>query len=236
MIQGLLGRKIGMTQIFTEDGIKIPITLIETGPCTVQVVKTQETDGYEAVQLGFLDKKEKRLKKPQREYLKANNLPPKKHVKEVPCDSISEVEVGAVITNTMFQAGDFVDIVGTTIGKGFQGGVKRHGWAGGPKTHGSNCHRAPGSIGQSSYPSRVFKGMHMSGQMGNETKTTQNIEIIEVNAEDNTIAVKGAVPGSNNSFLTIKYALKKDLAPRIQPEEKTESVSEGVEKQEEGKE
>ena len=235
MIQGLLGRKIGMTQIFTEDGVKIPITLIKAGPCTVQVVKTKETDGYEAVQLGFVDTKEKRLKKPQREYLKAKNLPPKKNVKEVPCDSISDIEVGAVVTNEIFQVGDFVDIVGTTKGKGFQGGVKRHGWAGGPKTHGSNSHRAPGSIGQSSYPSRVFKGMGMAGQMGNKRKTTQNIEIIEVNTDDNTIVVKGAVPGSNNSFLTIKYALKKDLAPRIQPEVKTESDPENVGKKEEGK-
>ena len=233
MIQGLLGRKIGMTQIFTEDGVRVPVTVIETGPCTVQTVKTQEAHGYEAVQLGFSDTKEQRMKKPQREYLKSKKLPSKKYVKEVPCDSSADVQVGTVVTNTIFQAGDFVDIVGTSKGKGFQGGVKRHGWSGGPKSHGSNCHRAPGSIGQSSYPSRVFKGMGMAGQMGNKTKTVQNVKVIEVNQENNTIIVSGAVPGANNSFLIVKYALKRKLAERVHPEEKAEADQE---KQEEGKE
>ncbi len=232
MIQGLLGKKIGMTQIFTEEGDKVPVTVIETGPCTVQAVKTKETDGYEAVQLGFEDTKEQRIKKPQREVLKAKKLPPKKHVKEVPCDSISEVEVGTVVTNTIFQVGDYVDIVGVSKGKGFQGGMKRHGWSGGKATHGSKSHRAPGSIGQSSYPSRVFKGMGMAGQMGNERKTVHNVMVVDVNSGNNTIAVKGAVPGANNSYLLIKYALKKDLSPRLQPEEKTAAEQEDTEKKE----
>jgi large subunit ribosomal protein L3 len=235
MIQGLLGKKLGMTQIFTEEGGKVPVTVIEAGPCTVQSVKTTERDGYEAVQLGFANTGENNIKKPQREVLKSKKLPPKKYVKEVPCDSVSEIEIGAVVTNLMFQVGDYVDITGTSKGKGFQGGVKRHGWSGGKETHGSKSHRAPGSIGQSSSPSRVFKGMGMPGQMGNERKTVQNVRVIDVNNDNNTIAVKGAVPGANKSYLIIKYALKKELAPRVQPEDNESAEQENGEKKE-GKE
>jgi large subunit ribosomal protein L3 len=222
----MLGKKVGMTQIFEEDGMKIPITVLEVGPCLVQVVKVEEKDGYDSIQIGYGDTKEKRLKKPQREYLKANGLKFKKFVREIRCAETPEVKVGDEITNKIFQKGDFLDITGVSKGKGFQGGVKRWGWKGGPKTHGSMSHRAPGSIGQSSYPSRVFKGMGMAGHMGNERVTIQNLEVIEVDIEHNIIAVKGAVPGANGTYIIVRYAKKKPVVPRQEPEPEPEQAPE----------
>lgn len=219
MIPGILGKKIGMTQIFTEDGLKVAVTVLEAGPCTVQVVKVAETDGYNAVQLGYDETRESRVKKPQREYLKAKNLKPKKFVSEIRYEAVPDVNVGDEITNGIFQVGDMLDVIGTSKGKGFQGGMKRHNWNGGGDTHGSMSHRAPGSIGQSSFPSRVFKGMRMAGHMGAAQITVQNLEVVEVNSEDNTVLVKGAVPGANGSYLVIKYAKKKKIAPRKAREE-----------------
>ena len=232
MVLEMLGKKLGMTQMFTENGDRVPVTVLEVGPCTVQVVKTEEKDGYSAVQLGYSDIKDKKLNKPQREYNKANKLPAKKVVREVNCDSAEEVKVGDLITNSIFQQGDFVDITGQSKGKGFQGGMKRHNWNGGRETHGSNSKRAPGSIGASSFPSRVFKGQRMPGHMGAEKSMTQNLEIIEVNTENNTVVVKGAVPGANGGFLVVRYAKKKPLAPRVKleknvSEETTEENKEG---------
>lgn len=227
MISGMLGKKLGMTQIFEEDGVRVPVTVLEAGPCQVQSVKSEETDGYNAVQLGYEDTKEKRVKKPQREYLKAKNLTPKKFVKEIRSEEAAELKVGDQITNSIFQKGDFVDITGISKGKGFQGVVKRHGFAGSLGSHGgSSMQRRPGSIGQSSYPSRVFKGMKMPGHMGVDQITVQNVEIIEVNLEDNTVIVKGAVPGSNGTYLVIKYAKKKPLAEREEPVEPEVEVTE----------
>jgi large subunit ribosomal protein L3 len=226
MIPGLLGKKIGMTQVFDGDGNRVPVTVLEVGPCLVQAVKSNEKDGYTAVQLGYDDTKEKRVKKPQREYLKANKLDPKKFVKEIRCEGAPEVKVGDKLTNRIFQKGDYLDVVGTSKGKGFQGGMKRWNWSGGGETHGSMSHRAPGSIGQSSYPSRVFKGMHMAGHMGDDRITVQNLEVIEVDAENNTVMVRGAVPGSNGSYIIVKYAKKKPVAERIQPEVVEEEVAE----------
>ena len=223
MVPGILGKKIGMTQIFTDDGIKVPVTVIEAGPCQVQAVKTTEKDGYNSVQLGYQDTRESRVNKPQRVYAKAKGLSPKKFVREIRCEEDPGVEVGAEITNKVIQVGDFLDIVGTSKGKGFQGGVRRHGWRGGVDTHGSMSHRAPGSIGQSSYPSRVFKGLRMAGHMGNAQVTVQNLEVVVVNPEDNTIAVKGAVPGANGTFVIIRYAKKKALAERVSQEEEAQA-------------
>jgi len=220
MGSGILGKKIGMTQIFDEKGARVPVTVIEAGPCLVQSVKTEERDGYNAIQLGFGDTKESRVKKPQREYLKQNKLKMKKFVHELRSGEVSDVKVGDEVTNSIFQKGDFLDIEGRSKGKGFQGGMKRHGWSGGCQSHGSMSHRVPGSIGASSYPSRVFKGQGMPGHMGNKRTTVQNVAIVDVNKENNTIIVKGAVPGANGTYLTIRYAKKKVLAPRV--EEKSE--------------
>ena len=217
MIPGILGKKIGMTRIFTEDGVSVPVTVLETGPCTVQEVKVIEKDGYNAVQLGFCEAKEKRTKKPQLALLKSLGLKPKKFVREIRCEEVSDVKVGDEVTTLMFQEGDMVDVVGTSKGKGFQGGMKRHGWSGGGASHGSMSHRAPGSIGQSSYPSRVFKGMRMAGHMGSERVTTQNVKVIEVKEEENLLVVKGAVPGASGSYVIVKYAKKRVLAPRKEP-------------------
>ncbi len=232
MVQGILGKKIGMTQIFDEDGARITVTVLEAGPCAVQKVKVAEKDGYCAVQLGYGDTKEKRIKKPQREYLKGNDLKPKRFVREIRCEETPDVKVGDEITNRMFQKGDFLDITGVSKGKGFQGGMKRCGWKGGKETHGSMSHRAPGSIGASAYPSRVVKGHGMPGHMGSSRITTQNVKIMEINAENNTLAVKGSVPGANGGLLIIRYAMKKPVAPR----EAEEQDKGEEEKQEEGKE
>ncbi|MBD3296839.1 MAG: 50S ribosomal protein L3 [Candidatus Omnitrophica bacterium] len=229
MIPGILGKKIGMTQIFTEDGTRIPVTVIEAGPCQVQAVKTEEKHGYNSVQLGYEDTKERRLNKPQREGLKkTGTLSPKKLVREMRCQEKPDVEVGASVTSRIIQVGDHLDISGTSKGKGFQGGMKRHNWSGGKSTHGSKSHRAPGSIGSSASPSKVLKGLNMPGQMGNERVTVQNLEVVDINVEDNTIAVMGAVPGANGSYLTLRYARKRPLAERIykEEEEKTGETAE----------
>lgn len=228
MITGILGKKLGMTQIFDDKGKRIPVTVLGAGPCVVQAVKSEKTDGYNAVCLGYQDAKENRINKPQREYLKSKKLKPMKFVKEIRCAQEPGVKVGTEVKNNIFQQGDYLDIEGTSKGKGFQGGMKRCGWSGGKDTHGSMSHRAPGSIGASAYPSRVLKGHPLPGQMGNVRKTVQSLEVIEVDTENNTICVKGAVPGAIGSYLTIRYALKKELAPRIQPEEPEEEVQEEV--------
>ncbi|MEA3489940.1 MAG: 50S ribosomal protein L3 [Candidatus Omnitrophota bacterium] len=231
MISGLLGKKIGMTQIFGEEGNKIPVTVIEAGPCFVQAFKVDEKDGYNAVQMGYEDTKEKRLKKPQREYLRANGLKPKKFVGEIRCEGAPEVKIGDQITCRIFQKGDLLDVMGVSKGKGFQGGMKRCGWSGGKATHGSMAHRAPGSMGASSYPSRIMKGHGGAGHMGNRQITVQNLEVIDVYSESNTVIVRGAVPGATGSYLVMRYAKKKPVAPREEvPEETKEAPEEGQER------
>ncbi|MBU0683792.1 MAG: 50S ribosomal protein L3 [Candidatus Omnitrophota bacterium] len=234
MVPGILGKKIGMTQIFSDNGRRIPVTVLKVGPCLVQAIKTVKNAGYTAVQLGYDDTKENRVKKPQRVYLKKNKLAPKKFVKELRCEDVSDLKVGDEITSRIFQKGDFVDITGRSKGKGFQGGMKRCGWSGGQETHGSMSHRAPGSIGASSFPSRVTKGHGMPGHLGNAQTTVQNIVIVDVNTENSTIAVKGAVPGANGIYLTVKYAKKKVLAKRIKEEEpeQDETVTEQTKEKE----
>jgi large subunit ribosomal protein L3 len=233
MITGILAKKLGMTQVFSADGDTISVTVLEAGPCTVQAIKTVEKDGYNAVQLGFSDVREKRVKKPQRDYLKAQKLKPKRFVREIRCAEAPENNIGDEISVAAFQKGDYLDITGISKGKGFQGGVKRHGWAGGRASHGSMFHRAPGSIGASSYPSRVVKGHALPGHMGNQKTTVQNLEVIDVDEENNTITVKGAVPGANGTYLIIRQAKKKPIAPREVKEEEEASKEEEAPKKEE---
>jgi len=199
---GILGKKLGMTQIFTEDGKFIPLTVVEAGPCTVLKVHEHK------LTLAFGDRREKNTPNPELAVYKKLNSKPKAYVREMAFDSDEGVSAGSQITVDIFKEKDFVDITGTSKGKGFQGGVKRWGWAGGPDSHGSMHHRRVGSIGGSSYPARVWKGMHMPGRMGNKKNTVQNLEVIKVYKEKNLILIKGPVPGANNGYLEIKSAKK----------------------------
>ncbi len=202
---GLLGKKIGMTSVFSADGKNVPCTVIEVGPCVVTQVKTAEKDGYEALQLGFEDKKDKHTTKPQIGHFKKAGVTPKRHLAEFKGFD-SAYKMGDSIGVDFFNDTEFVDIVGTSKGKGFQGVVKRHGFGGvGQATHGQhNRLRAPGSIGACSYPAKVFKGMRMAGQMGNERVTIQNLQILKIMPEHNLLLIKGSIPGSKGSIVIIE--------------------------------
>ena len=201
---GLIGKKIGMTSVFSEEGKNIPCTILEVGPCKVTQVKTDEIDGYNAIQLGFADQKESRVSKAALGHFKKADSTPLKKLIEFPADT--DVALGDVVNVEIFEEGDFVTVTGTSKGKGFQGVVKRHNFRGvGDATHGQhNRLRAPGSIGAASYPARVFKGMRMAGQMGNERIKVENLQVLRVLADKNMIVVKGAVPGANNSYIIIE--------------------------------
>ena len=202
---GLLGKKIGMTSVFSAEGKNVPCTVIEAGPCVVTQIKSVEKDGYEAVQVGFQDKKDKHTTQPMQGHFKKAGVTPKRHLAEFKGFS-SELKLGDVITVDMFADANFVDVVGTSKGKGFQGVVKRHGFGGvGESTHGQhNRARKPGSIGACSYPAKVFKGMRMGGQMGNERVTTHNLQVLKVIPEHNLLLIKGSVPGYNGSIVIIE--------------------------------
>ena len=206
-MKGILGKKIGMTQIFTEHGGVIPVTVVEAGPVVVTQIKTTENDGYTAIQVGFQDAKEKSLNKPQKGHLAAANTL-KKHLKEFRVDSVEEYTVGQEIKADLFAAGELIDVTGISKGKGFQGPIKRHGQSRGPETHGSRYHRRPGSMGACSYPGRVFKNKKLAGHMGSVKVTVQNLEVVRVDADKNFILVKGAIPGAKGSVVTIKEAVK----------------------------
>ena len=206
-MKGILGKKIGMTQIFTEVGEVVPVTVVEAGPVVVTQVKTTENDGYTAIQVGFGDAKEKSLNKPQKGHLAAANTL-KKHLKEFRVDSVEEYTVGQEIKADLFAAGELIDVTGISKGKGFQGPIKRHGQSRGPETHGSRYHRRPGSMGACSYPGRVFKNKKLAGHMGSVKVTVQNLEVVRVDADKNFILVKGAIPGAKGSVVTIKEAVK----------------------------
>jgi len=208
-MKGILGRKIGMTQVFNEQGNVVPVTLIEAGPCYVTQKKENDKDGYTAVQLGFSEVSERRTNKPLSGHLQKAGAPMLKYLREFRVKNHDDLELGQVINADVFEAGDLVDVIGTSKGKGFAGVVKRHGFAGGPKTHGqSDRHRAPGSIGAGTTPGRVFKGMRMAGRMGGQRVTVSNLEVIVVDPERNLIAVKGAIPGAKNGLVVVKEARK----------------------------
>ena len=204
-MSGLIGKKIGMTSLYDEKGNNLACTIIEAGPCVVTQIKNEEKDGYNSVQLGFLDKKERNINKAEAGQFKNAKTAPKSNLFEFK-NFENELSVGDVLNVDHFSEGEFVDISGTSKGKGFQGVVKRHGFAGvGQSTHGQhNRLRAPGSIGAASYPARVFKGMKMAGQMGNEKVTVQNLKVIKVVPEKNLLVIKGCVPGHKNSIVTIR--------------------------------
>jgi large subunit ribosomal protein L3 len=217
MAEGLLGKKVGMTQIFAESGEVIPVTVLEVGPCFVTQVKTAEHDGYSALQLGFGESK--RLTKPERGHLK--NLPSLKHLHEVRTTAVGDMKVGQKLNVTIFSAGDLVDVSGISKGKGHAGVVKRHHFRGGKKTHGqSDRLRRPGSSGATTTPGRVYRGMRMAGQMGNARATVLNLEVVQVDAERNLLAVKGAVPGAKNGLLFVRRARKEKKGIKPQPQGK----------------
>lgn len=209
MLKGLIGKKVGMTQIFDDTGAAVPVTLIEAGPCYVTRIRTNEKEGYSAVQLGFGEVKPKRLSGGQLGHLKRNDLPPLRFLREFQTKDI-EVEEGQKVTlSDTFAVGEFIDVIGTSKGKGFAGAVKRYGFKGGPKTHGqSDRHRAPGSRGSGTTPGRVFKGARGPGRMGNDRVTVQNLKVVLVDTDRNLLGVRGAIPGAKGGLVLLKEARK----------------------------
>lgn len=208
MKKAIIGKKIGMTQIFDETGKVIPVTVIEAGPCVIAQVKTVETDGYDAIQLAFGDIKENKVNKPVKGHYAKASLTPKKHLREFRVDSIESYKVGNEVKADTFAQGDKIDIQGISKGKGFQGVIKRHGQSRGPMGHGSMYHRRPGSMGPTSTPGRVFKGKKLPGHMGRQTITIQNLDVVRVDMDKNVILVKGSVPGVKGAILKIKTSVK----------------------------
>ena len=208
MKKAILGKKLGMTQLFNEDGIMIPVTVIEAGPCVVVQKKTIETDGYEAIQVGFDDKAERKMNKPMKGHFDKAKVAYKKNLKEFRLDDISSFNVGDVIKSDIFAAGEMVDVTGTSKGHGYAGTVKRWGTHRGPMSHGSGYHRGVGAMGACSDPSRVYKGKKLPGHYGNVKKTIQNLYVAKVDAERNLILVKGGVPGPKGGLLVVKEAIK----------------------------
>jgi large subunit ribosomal protein L3 len=230
MVTGLIGKKVGMTQVYQQDGSALPATVIKAGPCVVVQMKTKETDGYESVQLGLVEDKPAKTNKALGGHYKKAGVPPTRVRREIPLAAATDAKdageapkAGDQLDVTMFKAGDRVDVIGTTRGKGFQGVMKRHNFAGGAATHGSMFHRAPGSIGASSFPSRVVKGMRAAGHMGNTRVTTRNLKIVQVDAENNLLVLHGAVPGSPGGYLVIRRA----VAAKPEPVPQVEKVKKG---------
>ena len=205
-MKAILGKKVGMTQIFTEEGVVIPVTVVEAGPCVVVQKKTPETDGYSAVQVGFGEIREKLVNKPKMGHYKKSGVPAKRYLREFKTDEA--LEVGAEIKADVFETGDIVDVTGTSKGRGFKGVIQRWAQHRGPMTHGSRYHRRPGSMGACSYPGKVFKSKRLPGHTGSETKTVQNLRIEMVDAERNMLLIKGAVPGAKGQLITIKKSVK----------------------------
>lgn len=208
-MKGILGKKVGMTRIFDDRGVVIPVTIIEAGPCYVTQRKSSERDGYEAIQLGFEETKEKSLTRPEMEHLRKNDLPPLRYLREIRMKDAGEYEEGQKITVDIFRLGERVDVTGMTKGRGFAGVMKRHGFAGGPITHGqSDRQRAPGSIGSGTTPGRVYKGLRMAGRMGNSRVTAQSLRVVMVDPERNLLAIQGGIPGPKNGLVLIREARK----------------------------
>lgn len=208
MKKGLIAKKLGMTQIFAEDGRRIPVTVIEAGPCVVIQKKTVEMDGYDAIQVGFAGKDASKANRAAVGHAKAAGHGVFTHLREIRVESVDQYSVGDVLNADIFSVGDYVDVTGTSIGKGFQGVIKRWGFRGGRSSHGSCFHRAPGSIGSSAYPSRVFKNKKMPGQLGNERVTVQRLQVVRVDTADNLLLIKGAIPGAKNGIVLVKDSLK----------------------------
>lgn len=208
MKKGIIGKKVGMTQIFDEKGNVVPVTVIEAGPCVVAQVKTTGKEGYDAVQLGFGDVKDKHTNRPEKGHFAKNNLAAMKHLREFRLESVEGINVGDEVKADIFVSGEKVDIQGTSKGKGFQGVIKRHGNSRGPMGHGSMYHRRPGSMGATSTPGRVFKGKKLPGHMGKVTVTIQNLDVVSVDMDKNVILVKGSVPGPKGTILKVKSAVK----------------------------
>jgi large subunit ribosomal protein L3 len=208
MQKAIIAKKIGMTQIFAENGLLVPVTVLEAGPCVVTQKKTEENDGYNAIQVGFGDVKVKKVNKPMKGHFDKAGVEPKKVLKEFKLDDISAYEVGAEIKADVFAAGDKVDVTGTSKGHGYQGPIKRHGQHRGPMAHGSKFHRAVGSLSSATTPGKVKKGKKMAGQMGSVKVTIQNLEIVRADAEKNLVLIKGAVPGAKGAVLVIKNSVK----------------------------
>jgi large subunit ribosomal protein L3 len=223
MVTGLIGKKVGMTQLFQADGTALPVTVLKAGPCVVAQVKTVEADGYAAVQLGFVDARPSKENKPTQGHFKKAGVPPTRVRREVKVAAGADVpKAGDQVGVSIFADGERVDVIGTSRGKGFQGVVKRHHFAGGRASHGSMFHRAPGSIGASSFPSRVVKGMRMAGHMGADRVTVRNMKVLRVDAENNLLLVEGAVPGGPNSVVVIRKAVaaKKLKVAQVEPVKK----------------
>ena len=229
-MKGILGRKVGMTQVFSKDGKLIPVTVVSVEPNTVMQVKTVETDGYNAIQLGVVDKKEKNSSRASVGHAKKANTTPKRFLKEI--RDFEGYQVGDKVSADIFEVGDIVDVTGTSKGKGFAGTIKRHGQSRGPMTHGSHYHRGPGSLG-TMLPKRVLKGKNLPGHMGSETVTVQNLEIIEANAAENYILVSGNVPGAKKGLVTICSAVKNNVKKNPKEIISYEEVSAPVESEEE---
>ncbi|MDE0298020.1 MAG: 50S ribosomal protein L3 [Candidatus Poribacteria bacterium] len=209
MLKGIIGKKVGMTQVFDESGNAFPVTVIEAGPCPIVQIKTESQDGYQAVQLGFGTRKQNKVNRPENGHIQKANVSPPRALREIRVDNADQLSVGSMIDSGIFSVGDYVDVTGTSKGLGFTGVVKRHGFSGGKKSHGGEQDlRRPGSIGASSYPSRVFKGKRMPGRHGGRRVTVQNLEVIQADAERSLLLVKGSVPGPANGLLLINKAVK----------------------------
>jgi large subunit ribosomal protein L3 len=211
--QGLIARKRGMTQVFAADGNSIPVTVLEAGPCTVVQVKTRASDGYDALQIGF-EPKRKKIRKPMAGHFKKAGVGATRILRELRLESVEGYQVGQTLTVDLFKPGELVDVTGLRKGRGFQGGIKRHGWTGGEASHGSMFHRAPGSIGASSDPSRVFPGHRLPGRMGAVQVTMPHLEVVRVLPEQHLLVVKGAIPGATGGLLLVRQSVKKSKAQR----------------------
>jgi len=226
MVTGIIGRKVGMTQVFAKDGTAIPGTVIQAGPCVVVQTKTATTDGYEAVQLGLVEERPARVRKPLAGHFKKAGVPPTRIRREVRVAAGAEAPKAGdqVLLTGVIADGDRVDVIGISRGKGFQGVMKRHNFSGGAATHGSMFHRAPGSIGASSFPSRVVKGMRAAGRMGGDRVTTRNLKVVQIDAERNILVLRGAVPGAPGGYLIIRKAITRKPEPKPQVEKPSKAV------------
>ena len=223
MLTGIIGKKVGMTQVFGADGVVTPATVIKAGPCVVVQAKTAQNDGYESVQVGFVEEKAYKANKPEAGHFKKASVPPTRVRRELKVAKGAEAPKAGdqVLVNTVFNSGDRVDVIGVSRGKGFQGVMKRHNFRGGAATHGSMFHRAPGSIGASSYPSRVVKGMRAAGRMGGDRVTTRNLKIVSVDAENNLLIIRGAIPGAPGGYVVVRKAVAAKPEPQVQVEKAT---------------